>query len=557
MAIFDGFSLGDLSNNIKQSLSQAVSGDEDFVDDTADQAGQQNQRSVTDVAGASAAGILNDYNNYTEKPGNRMKLYQQYEQMAEDSIIDRVLKTYSDDAFGIKNESGQDIWARAENDDIEERANDFIRENDIPKQARDMTYTLLLYGDEFWKLRGEEDEGVQNINWNIHPKLYRRFEKDGQLAGFLPDDDIDRDAGHNKKELDPPWSAVHIRSGMGPNTKQENIPQPDSIHEGRYGAGVFESTLADWKKLNLMEDSMVFTRYSKSRRPLLMYVDLSGFNDDDKKEEYYNSVKNRILNNEAFSESGEEFQSGRDLMGSSEPEILPIEDGNGKIDWDDMSESPSSESIIDVKYFRNKVFGSFAVPSAFLGLEDKLPGSVGSENALLPISIQYARTVRRVQAQILAGIERILRIHFAWQGEVLGPQELSIETQSVTTAEDLTRAETASKLIQTFQSLIQLFGRGPLQDVDIDEPQLAKFVIDRLNYPGLSPSDLIKGDIEELASSDDKAKAVNEAYEKISQVHPVTAEDMEADLPDEDTRDSMILIPASKYEDIMENGDDG
>lgn len=551
MALFDGFSFGDLSNNIKQSLSQVVTGNEDFTDDVADQAGQGGRVSV---GGASdISGITQDYNKFLDHPGERKKLYKQYEKMAEDSIIDRVLKTYADDAFGIKNESGQDVWVKAKNSDIEERANDFLEDHSVAKQAHNMTYTLLLYGDEFWKCEGEEDEGIQNVNWNIHPELYRRFEQNGELAGFLPDDDLDRDAGKNKKEIDPPWSAVHVRSGMGPNTKQKRIPQQDQIVEGRYGVGVFESTLADWKKLNLMEDSMVFTRYSKSRRPLLMYVDLSGFNDDDKKEEYFNSVKNRILQNEAFSESGEEFQSGRDLMGSSEPEILPIEDGDGKIDWDDMSESPQSESIIDVEYFRDKVFGSFAVPGAFLGLEDKLPGSVGSENALLPISIQYARTVRRVQAQILSGIKRMLKIHFAWQGEVLEPGEIEVETQSVTTAEDLTRAETASKLIQTFQSLIQLFGRGPLQEVDINEPEMAKFVISRLNYPGLSPNDLIQGDVEEMTNDDDKAKAAQEAYEKISKVKPVTAEDINADLPDAEG-DSMILVPESAFENIK--GDD-
>jgi hypothetical protein len=413
--------------------------------------------------------------------------------MAHDSIPSKVLKMMADDAFGIKSGGSDLVWVQSEHDKIASEANEVLKDLDIISRIRPSAENLLKYGDEFLYLFGEEGEGVSRVDWDLHPQIFRRFEKDGELAGFTMDkdqrqDDYSSTTGVDGGEAVEPWKVVHIRSGL--QSLRKRFFGPGQIYEGQYGQSTFADALMDWKKLNLMEDSMVLSRYSKSRRPLFIYIDVTGYSTE-KKKQLFQKRKRQIQQSMEMGSSGDDFEVGRDIQGRSKPIFVAVDENRGEIEYDDMSEDANVESIVDVEYLRDKVYGAFEVPGAFLGLEDKLPGSVGSENALLPISIQYARTIRRYQSEMLSAIKRILRIHFAYQDKYVPADEIEVRTQSVTTAEDLTRAETASQIISTFQSLVQMFDRGPLSDVDIDQKAISEYIIDQLNMPGFSAEDIL------------------------------------------------------------------
>lgn len=459
-------------------LGREVEGDDELVDD---------------FAPSRRSGLYDDFDNYLNSPQNRLSAYQQYEEMAHDSIPSKVLKMMADDAFGIKSGGSDLVWVQSEHDEIASEANEVLKDLDIISRIRPSAENLLKYGDEFLYLFGEEDEGVSRVDWDLHPQIFRRFEKDGELAGFTMDkdqrqDDYSSTTGVDGGEAVEPWKVVHIRSGL--QSLRKKFFGPGQIYEGQYGQSTFADALMDWKKLNLMEDSMVLSRYSKSRRPLFIYIDVTGYSTE-KKKQLFQKRKRQIQQSMEMGSSGDDFEVGRDIQGRSKPIFVAVDENRGEIEYDDMSEDANVESIVDVEYLRDKVFGAFEVPGAFLGLEDKLPGSVGSENALLPISIQYARTIRRYQSEMLSAIKRILRIHFAYQDKYVPADEIEVRTQSVTTAEDLTRAETASQIISTFQSLVQMFDRGPLSDVDIDQKAISEYIIDQLNMPGFSAEDIL------------------------------------------------------------------
>jgi hypothetical protein len=215
--------------------------------------------------------------------------------------------------------------------------------------------------------------------------------------------------------------------------------------------------------------------------------------------------------------------------------MIPIEEGDGKILFEDQSESVSIESIIDVEHIQQKVYASFAIPSAFLGLEDQLPSGIG-ESSLISMSTRYARTIRRLKGEVLAGIKRLVRIHFAWKGDPIPANEFEVNSTSVTTAEDLTRAETASNIVNAMQTMTRVLSdlnEPPDRDsdppFDLDKQAIAEFMVNRLNMPGLS-SDVIFNteDLEEEAS-DEQLQAMHEFFQERSQLE--TRSDLKADVP--------------------------
>jgi hypothetical protein len=239
------------------------------------------------------------------------------------------------------------------------------------------------------------------------------------------------------------------------------------------------------------ENSLVVSRYQNQRRPMLMFIDVANHKKGkEKQKQLYNKIKNKVLKSENFDQSQGEFDSLNDLFAHSE--IVPLPHTPDMIDTMDLAETVDVESIADIEYIRDRVMGNFKVPNAFLGLEDKLPSSDIGQSSLISISTRYARSVRRIQASMILPIRRMLRIHFALTGRELEPNDLSVHTQTITTAEDMTDADRAEKIASSFSSITQLFGRGPLEDVELDQEKFASFIIDSLGFTDLDATDILK-----------------------------------------------------------------
>lgn len=464
MALSDGI------NKLRKGLAGVINPEEE----------EETLRNFKELADSRGSG-MESLNRFMSSPDNRRELYKQLEQMAKDSINSNVLHTFADDIMGIHNEHGSDIKIEIDDDESkQEEANKKMREWGALKKAHDVAFYMMQFGDEFVRVFDEEDNGVVRLDFQLHPKLFKRVEKKGRLAGWP----LNSDSKDTPDVLEP-WKVLHFRSGITARNKRKKFDT--GFREGGYGSSVLERVMMDWKKLNLMENSMVITRYNKARRPTVYYIDVTGIPKDEQ-EDYFEDMRELVMSEQGKSKEDSSFESQRELFSQSEPIAVPIENNQGKIEVADFSENPNVKSIVDVEYLRDKYHGGIQVPSAFLGLEDKLPSGIG-ESSLISMSTRYARTVRKAKAQLLLPFRRLVRIHFAHKGEFLEPDDVRVKTQSVTTAEDLTRAETANKVVSTIQSIAQLFDRT--LDVDINQEVFAEFVIDSLNMPQLDTQKLL------------------------------------------------------------------
>lgn len=449
---------------------------------------------------------VSDSNNVMDKvmeflsgPDNRQEKYKQLGQAVQDSVMDSVLTQYADDVFGSSSGFGGDIWVEAENEDIQEEANRMLEDTGFIENARALAFDSIKWGDFFVPIKGEEGQGIVHADFKVKPGAFKKFEAEGETVGYTVQTEKEKHSENH--EFRYPWEVIHFRHGV--DSANKNEVYSEGVEEATYGASIFDASLPDFKKLIMSENTLVLNRYQKSRRPLMMYINMEDVAEDEK-DDYYNAMKRRILNSQSFSQD-EEITSERELHSMSEPIAMPMK-GSRPVEFEDLSESVNIDSIVDVEYLRKKVFGSLAIPSIFIGLEDKLPNVDVGQSSILPNSQRYARTVRRIQSELLLSFKRAVRVHFAYKNQFIKPGDIEVHTRTVTTAEQISRAEAAEKIASNFESIANLFGRGPLEDVDLDTRAFAEFVIGQLNIPDFTAEKVLeKNELE-----DEDPEIVNE-----------------------------------------------
>ena len=132
---------------------------------------------------------------------------------------------------------------------------------------------------------------------------------------------------------------------------------------------------------------------------------------------------------------GESFEQTFAPLSGSEDYFLPVFGDKGDVQIETLGGETNVQSIVDIEYLRNKLFGGIKIPKAYLGLEESLPGSLG-ESALLRLDIRYARTVKRIQRAVVQGLTRLAQIHLAYKKLPVDPKLFSIEMDVISTAEE-------------------------------------------------------------------------------------------------------------------------
>ena len=421
------------------------------------------------------------YQDYVKPAASRDQVYVQIEDMSYDSIVNSVLELYAEDAFGDVLE-GKDnhIWCSCLNSKVRDIVDEFLESSGILERVWSITFQHIKYGDHFVKVDGERGHGVTNLDYDIHPKLIKRYEKNGSLFAFSS---AAFSQDHNEVTYFTPWQFAHFRNGT--QRLRERLFY-GSIKEGTYGDPLLSQSILTWRKLNMMEDSMVLYRNAKISRPMIVKINMDAVPKAQQRE-YFDRVINRFEYTSSFSPNESIYQQQAKALSASEPIYIPMSKDGGDITHEDWSEDPSVSGIIDIEYMRNKLYGSFKVPPPFIGITADM-GGLNSDN-LYMMSMRYARTVRRIKMQVLWGIKRICRIHLAYRDPLLLRHDFDLNTASVTTAEDLSRAETTKTIIGFLSEFARLLeGVG----VEYDRYKFAKWAIKHLNLNDFDVNDILK-----------------------------------------------------------------
>lgn len=486
---FFGF-LGEARNNRKSAryTSQADS--------------TKSQRNTGDN-GASVVG-MNQYNVWElisklRDLNNDYKYrYTEYESMADDVIIQSALELYADDATQVDTKTERIVSVESDDKTLAADLNAFLDSIEVESRIWNWAYSVSQYGDYFLKLHIDEDTKDIRIDDNTDPSLIMDLYEDGIRVGYAEEDISEyRNLKHhsNPHGLDliiySPDNFVHFMIRKSAKYDLLELPIRDETDEHGdplirkftvvRGVSMVEGVRSIFRILQLLEDSLLAARVAKAEFIRVFNVEV-GESTPAQTTETINSVKNLFDSKATFDVNSGRYVSTKAYRPIGDPIFNPTRNGKGSVTHENIGGEFQVRDIVDIDYFKNKLFSGLKIPKALLGFEESLPGGLG-DNTLTRLDIRYSRSVKRVQNSLIVGIKDLcdifLRLH-----NYSTDSKFKVVLQAPSTAEELGRLTELGMKMSTINNSVRSMSDAFGEYLNV--PKVFKVFFDQyINYPEL------------------------------------------------------------------------
>lgn len=368
--------------------------------------------------------------DYTRIEQDLIARYVDYEDQDESPLISSALDIYADDSTQQDHLHNHTVWIESEDEDIRKDLNFLLHHVlRVEEKIWGTTRTLVKYGNDFSELVARDKEGVLAMN-HLPPPTMRRIEIPAEIGKFYSREQIapetvgyiydpkgvfkisTREFIHeltsrmtntfdpNKNPLSSSvfegWECVHMRL-LG--------KRPDSI----YGWGVGEPCRWIYKRLVLLEDSIILHRLTRAPSRYAFYVDVSGIPPQETNN-YLNKIKQGMKRQKFINPATGKMDMRFQPLSPDQDFFLGVRDGKESTRVEPLA-GPVYDAIEDIKYFENKLFAALKVPKPFLTYEESTAKTnLSAEDA------RFARTVLRIQRELKNGYRKVCEVHLASRG---------------------------------------------------------------------------------------------------------------------------------------------
>lgn len=378
------------------------------------------------------------YRDYLRIEQDLISRYMDYEDMDESPLVASAHDIFSDDALQHDKIHNRVLWVECDDEDIRKDLNDLLHKRlKIEERIWGETRGLVKYGNAFSEVVARDKDGVIALN-PMAPPTVRRIEMPADIGAL-------RDRGFETNETlgyiyDPRGSfKISTREFIEGLNARTNGANPlvegaavfegwEVIHmrlmgkhpDGLYGTGVSEPARWLYKRLSLLEDSIILHRMTRAPSRHAFYIDVSAIPPQEVGS-YLNRVKQGIKKQKFVNPSTGKLDRKFDVMSSDEDFFLPVRDGKESTRVETL-QGPVYDAIEDIKYFENKLFAALKVPKPFLTYEEST-----AKTNLSAEDSRFARTVMRIQREIRNGYHRLCRVHLAARG--INPDAIDFSVQ--------------------------------------------------------------------------------------------------------------------------------
>lgn len=446
----------------------------------------------------SSLSQLNDFRTIAE---DRETQYNAYDEMSQDSVIAAALEIYADDATQY-DEKGRIIWVESDDETIAKAGNRLLDLFEIPERAWKHIYQACKYGDYYLKIyRKNEVEEEDLFNSKKEKVDYSRnrvvndvaddslvypyeeyvedvpdpstvfdLKKRGKTAGFIEvSKDIRQNSIYSSLSLQRTYSLkdvkvyrpdrmVHIMVSENLGREIESITldlgdDKSCTYEVSRGKSVLYDVYPIQKELQLLEDSLLLNRLTRSSLIRLLEIEVG---DMPKKEvnNYLRRVKNLVEQHISLDKNTGDYKSYQSPGPLDNIIYIPVKNGKGHIDINNLGGDVNVRDIADIDYFNNKRAGALKIPRSFLGDDDQGNG-LNSGGTLTQLSIRYARTIKRIQTSYIRAITTLLNLFFI-DKKLDYVNKFQVRMTSPSTQEDLSRNELLNGNIDLISSIMSL-----------------------------------------------------------------------------------------------------
>lgn len=508
-------------------------------------------------AGLASALDISELESFSQVSQSRDQVYSMLDTMSKDSLVSAVLETYAEDATEY-GDNGRIVWAESVDSEVSKYITFLLDTIGADKHIYKWVYNLCKYGDVYLKLYREsesedllfakEDESEakdKNLNEDVNIKAHSQndrythyvemmpnpaefFEltKFGKTYSYIkapvrtPSQSNDHLSNPYYKykfkrtdvDVYPATEFVHAclddNSSRTPEEvnifldKDSNADSANLSYTVRRGQSLLYNVFKIWRELNLLENSVLLNRITKSSIVRIINVEVG----DMPKESvgpHLTGIKNLVEQKAAINESRsyDEYTN----PGPVENNIyVPTRGGIGTLSTQQIGGDVDVKSLADLDYFKNKFFGALRVPKQYFGDTDDGAGFNGGQSLSI-ISSRYAKMVKRIQNTILQALTDAINLMLLDKGLSKYVNKFELHMLPPTTQEEIDRRDNLSSKIQITSDIMNTLS-------DIDEPIVKLRVLKSLLTNVVDDTDIIQ-ELETYIEELEKQKLDEESAE--------------------------------------------
>lgn len=527
-------------------------------------------------AGVASQLDISAFESFTQVSQSRDQLYAMLDTMSQDSIVSAVLETYAEDATEY-NDNGRIVWVESSDGDVAKYITYLLDTIGTDKHIYKWVYSLCKYGDLYLKLFRESEsedqlfkkedeekkEDAKTLNEDVNLKVFSQndrythyiemvpnpaevFEltKFGKSCGYIKaptrtpaavNDNLQNlyfKYQFNKSDIEVYNATEFVHACLEDNSSR--VPEEVNIfmdkekdsdkhlsYSVRRGQSLLYNVFKIWRELNLLENSVLLNRITKSSIVRVINVEVG----DMPKEQvgpHLTGIKQLIEQKSALNEgtSLNEYTN----PGPVENNVyVPTRGGQGALTTQQIGGDVDVKSLADLDYFKNKFFGALRVPKQYFGDTDDGAGFNGGQSLSI-ISSRYAKMVKRIQNTVLQALTDAINLMLIDKQLNNYINRFELKMLPPTTQEEIDRRENLSSKIQIASDIMNVLA-------DVDDP-VAKIKI-------------LKSLLSNIVSDNDVIQIIEEYIEKLEKEAEEESQVVEEDSSLEDDGDNFSLSGGS------------
>lgn len=252
----------------------------------------------------------------------------------------------------------------------------------------------------------------------------------------------------------------------------------------RRGKSLLYNSFKIWREMMLLQNSLLLNRLTKSSIVRAIEVEV-GDMPQEKVGPHLLNIK-RLIEQKASLETGNNFTEYTNPGPMENTIYLPVHDGKGSINIQQIGGDVDVKGLSDIDYFTNLLFSSLRVPKQFLGFTDDDAGFSGGQSLSL-ISSRYAKAIKRIQNTMCQAITDAVNLLLLDKGLDSYVNKFTIRMQEPTTQEALDRRNAYQSQLGLVGDAMNLFSdiQNPITKLKllkqflgdvIDDPEILKLV---------------------------------------------------------------------------------
>lgn len=437
-----------------------------------------------------------------------------YRAMDNDAIISGALDLYADNSTQVNLKTGHIVSIESENKNFQDEINYFLWnivkiDNTAWQIVRDVARDGYIYLDtktigdnNAWTfLPVKEPYNIQALTYDGDRVEYylvkddKNTDRDSSI-GFFTQQKGNSVEGFTIEPRSRFLSAFATRELHG-DTTIEIISQygDHTLAEEKHlwvksGRSYLASVLADYEHLSMLENSLFVNRLSKSKQFNVVHVDISG-QDNKQAKKTIDGVKNAFKSSESI--SADRYINRQSPIPTEDFIYIGHRGEVGSIKVEAVGgDNTEVKSIVDIDYFRNKVFAGLGVIKAYLGFEETTPSGLGT-NTLTQLDERFGRRVKRLQQPLKDIVSQMVEYYYLYSstGRTLRTMpEYKIILGKVSTKEEETNNKMLDDALKRADDILRL----------VSDERFSKYVDDELLFNYLF-NDVIGIDINNFKST--------------------------------------------------------